>query len=75
MTVKYTYFCNSLKILLERQLLSNSLLTFYFNRRVNYDMVMEELVIEGIRVLGQGEGEGECEENEGNCTGGKEKSS
>lgn len=45
LTVKYTYFCNSLKILLERQLLSNNLLTFYFNRRVNYDLVMEELAV------------------------------
>lgn len=41
LTVKYTYFCNSLKILLERQLLSNNLLVFYFNRMGKYELIAE----------------------------------
>jgi hypothetical protein len=35
--MKYTYFCNSLKTLLESQLLSNNLMTFYFNRMEKHD--------------------------------------
>lgn len=42
LNIRYTYFCNSLKILLERQLLSNTLLTFYFSRRTNYEDIKEK---------------------------------
>lgn len=47
LTVKYTYFCSSLKMLLERQLLSSNLLTFYFNRISYYEMMKQHMVSHG----------------------------